>query len=79
MKSITFHQCQSPEESWISAMVAEHAAETANRESDLDVQDRMQAEFCERCREPVDSMLTIEGGDAVCDECLEASLEKETV
>ncbi len=66
--------CSKSEERWYAAMAQECEEEDTAREMGLDFGERLAGD-CERCQEPQPDLLTVVGGEAICDDCVSAEVE----
>lgn len=66
-------RCRNTEEAWFEHVGHQQQLEWEQREHDEDVALRL-AGPCERCHEDDGHGLTISGGEALCDGCVEAEL-----
>jgi hypothetical protein len=69
MKPFTFISCSNIEEGWLADLTAQYMAEQEEHERDFDVAERM-AGRCDMCQEFPEHGLAIDGGLALCDECI---------
>ncbi len=61
------------EAAWCLAQVQEHQREYDEQRRAEDMAERL-AGPCERCQEPQDDVLTVVGGEAMCDRCVESEV-----
>lgn len=70
-KRLTFIRCRIDDETIARSL----CPDPEDPGEDQDRRDRISALCCERCQSLVDHMLTMDGGEAVCDGCLAAHKE----
>ena len=60
----------------LARLAEDYREEMLQRDMDEDSEVRLTALDCERCRSPVDHVLTMSAGEAVCDGCIDAELSE---
>lgn len=73
---ITIFICDTSEEAMLARLAEDYREEMLQRDMDEDSEVRLTALDCERCRSPVDHVLTMSAGEAVCDGCIDAELSE---
>ena len=70
-KKMTFHRCRLDDEALGASLSIDLSDDDPGHDADLHA--RLAAFSCERCGALVDHTLTLDGGDAVCDGCVQSS------